>query len=153
MQSYNCMGLVQNTHFEDSSGVNGSLSPWQMSTLHSFPWLSLAVVEFLQMFIFLYIFSYICIYFYVYFHIFVCFCIYFWICSYKIDRLMSGGRLRRPRLLTISFIWTNPFFFSHTKNKMMSETVRHDITSSKSLMASSIQASIQHNKIFFRDKP
>ena len=55
-----------------------------------------------------------CLYFYICFsaflHMFMCiciffvyFCMYFWIFSYKIDRLMGGGRLRRPPLINYQF--------------------------------------------------
>ena len=38
-------------------------------------------------------------------HIFVCFSIYFWIFSYKIDSLISGGRRRRPPPISLSILY------------------------------------------------
>ena len=51
-------------------------------------------------------------------HIFVCFSIYFWIFSYKIDRLMGGGRLRRPPLIKLSILYEeNPKIYTKTHKK------------------------------------
>ena len=50
-----------------------------------------AVVEFLQIVIFLYVSLYIFTYFHVYLHILGVF-VYIFCCSYKVDRLIGGGR-------------------------------------------------------------
>ena len=44
-------------------------------------------------------------------HIFVCFSIYFWICLYKIDNLISGVRRRRPPPISLSIL--------HERNKQI----------------------------------
>ena len=78
----------------------------------------MAVVEFLQMFIFLYIILCIFTYVYVYLHIFCVFLYIFFIFSYKIDRLMGGGRLRRPPFIKLSILYEKDkkYVQKHTKN-------------------------------------
>ena len=61
--------------------------------------------------IFLHIFTY----YYIFFRGFFVFLSIFWC---KIDRVMDGGRLRRPRLLTINFIWRNPKIYTKTDKNM-----------------------------------
>ena len=53
---------------------------------------------------------------------FVCFCMYFFdFCSYKIDRLMGGGRLRRPPLIKLSILYEKIKIYTkkHIKNMQM----------------------------------
>ena len=57
-------------------------------------------------------------YVYVYLHIFCVFLYIFFIFSYKIDRLMGGGRLRRPPLIKLSILYEeNPKIYTKTHKK------------------------------------
>ena len=85
----------------------------------------MAVVEFLQMFILLYIFLYIFIYVCVFAYFSCVFVYILGFCSYKLDRLMGGGRLRRPPLIKQSILYEeNPKI--HTKtHKLYANTQKY----------------------------
>ena len=65
------------------------------------------------------------IYFYTFLYMFMCVCIFlcvflyiFGFFSYKIDRLMGGGRLRRPPLIKLSILYEeNPKIYTKTHKK------------------------------------
>ena len=62
---------------------------------------------------------------YVYLHIFCVFVYIFGFSSYKIDRLMGGGRLRRPPLIKLSILYEeNPKIYTKT-HKKYANTQKH----------------------------
>ncbi len=68
--------------------------------------------------VFLYMFIYFCICLCVFAYFLYVFVNIFSVCSYKIDRLMGGGRLRRPPLIKLSILYEeNPKIYTKTHKK------------------------------------
>ena len=94
-------------------GPSGGLQPCTVPWLGEDYNLTFSVVVSLHI-LYNFIYVYVCM------HIFVCFSTYFWICSYKIDSLIRGGRRRRPPPISLSI--------SYEKNPIYRKTQKYAYT-------------------------